>query len=173
MLKVKKVLWILIIFILAFTILNPSVFAKGKEGLAHVVEEHTQKIAQLEKAIKNLSGSNEDKEQLTPEVKQALLKEVGNIIKRMDDSNRPDGNAVDVMKYEIEEIEDEKTLKIYTEGSYDWTTVGVYDNPDGAGRSFARGIVFNFDGIAKMYGVDLKYEFYENGERITVFTNLN
>lgn len=166
MLKRKKVLWVTGAFVLAFSVLNPSVFAQGKEGLAHIVQEHTQQIAQLEEAIKNLGSSNRE-DSLSSEVKQALLKEAGIKINSHNEMNEPDGRGINVKDYQIEEKNGEVILKVYTEGSYGWT---IGEEGEGTGRNFARALVFNFDGIAKMYGVNLKYEFYENGERITVFT---
>jgi hypothetical protein len=56
---------------------------------------------------------------------------------------------------------------------YDWTNTKNSYGDDGLGRFFASNFVYNFDHIGKMYGVDLKYEFYQNGERISIFTNLN
>jgi hypothetical protein len=44
---------------------------------------------------------------------------------------------------------------------------------EGIGRDFAKTIIPYFDVIAKMYGVDdVHYEFYQNGQRITKFTNV-
>lgn len=182
MLKRKKIFLVVGAFVLTFSVLSPSVFAQGKEGLAHIVQEHTQKIEQLEEAIKNLSGSNSN-ESLPSEVKQALLKEASIEIKSYNAMTEPYGRGVNVIDYQIEEIKDEVILKVYTEGSNDWTINEEREAEEGegteaeagegAGRNFARALIFNFDEIAKIYGVNLKYEFYENGERITIFTDID
>lgn len=163
--------WLFLVVVgtlLAFVIFNPVVFAKGKEGLAHIVQEHSQRIAQLEELI--VSKDDSDNTLLSTEVKQALLKEVENKIISFNESAKPDGGDINITSYEIEENNNIKTLKIYVEGNYDWTG-DTYS--EGVGRNFARAFIFNFNHIAKMYGIDLNYEFYENNKRITVFTVVN
>ena len=167
MFKQKKVLWIALFLLVALTVLSPAALAKGKEGLAHIVQEHAERIEKLEKIV-NSSEQSAVSESLPPEVKEALLQEARATTDMMYESNVYDGRAVTITDIQLEEVDGEVTLKLYAEGTYDWT-----NSSDGIGRSFAYGMVANFDDIAKMYGENLKYEFYENGERITLFTEVN
>jgi len=164
--KKKKVLWIALFLVVALTVVSPSALAKGKEGLAHIVQEHAERIEQLEKLV-NSPDQSTVSESLSPEVKKALLKEARDTTDMMYELNVYDGRAVTITDIQLEEVAGEATLKLYAEGTYDWT-----DSRDGIGRNFAYGMVANFDDIGKMYGENLKYEFYENGERITLFTEL-
>lgn len=165
--KKKKILWIALFLVVALTVLSPSALAKGKEGLAHIVQEHAERIEQLENMV-NSSEPSTVPPALSPEVKKALLKEARATTDMMYELNVYDGRGVTVEDIQLEEVTEEVVLKIYTDGTYDWT-----NSTDGIGRSFSSGMVANFDHIAKMYGVNLKYEFYENGDRITLFTEVD
>ncbi|RKL69156.1 hypothetical protein CR203_03750 [Salipaludibacillus neizhouensis] len=166
--KKTKLLIVLFTFVFAFVLVNPNVFAQGKNGLAHLVQEHTEKIAQLEDAIQNISGSNSENEVLEGEVKEALLKEVTTRIDRS--SNTIDyetGEELNITDFKLDEVNGEVVLQFFLEGDYDWTfdSNGNYT----LARSFAQNFIFNFDPIPKMYGVDMNYEFYQNGEQVTIF----
>jgi hypothetical protein len=151
-----------------------NTFAQSKKHLAQMVMDHDMKIASLEEIISNLDSGSEN-ETLAPESKQALLKEVDNFIRSGIYTTQYDGEktvTLNVTNYEIKETNGKVVLQIFTEGNYDWTdTLDGYGNT-GIGRSFARNFIFNFDVISKMYGLEMHYEFYENGERIKVFTTL-
>lgn len=151
-----------------------NTFADSKKQLAQLVMEHEMKIASIEKIVSNL-GSNSGEETLTPETKQALLKEVENFIGNTSLTSQWDGEkevTLNITGYEIEETDGKVTLQILTDGDNEWTDkLDGYGNA-GIGRTFARNFIFNFDAISKMYGVEMNYEFYENGERIKVFTTL-
>ena len=165
--KKKKVLWVVLFLALAFWIFSPSALAKGKEGIAHIVQDHAERIEQLEEFLAN-SETTSNSETLSPEVKEALLQEARATTDEMYELNVYDGRAVTITDIQLEEVAGETTLKLFAEGTYDWT-----NSSNGIGRNFAYGMVANFDNIAKMYGENLKYEFYENGERITLFTELD
>lgn len=166
--KKKKVLWIAVVFILVFVSLNPTALANGKQGLAHIVQEHSERIANLEASIKNL-GSSTDETKLSSDVEEAILFEANQEIDMMNEMYSYDGKHINVTNTEIKNDNGDLIMKIYIEGSYDWTTA---ESPEGLGRNFARAFISNYDKLSKMYGVNLKYEFYENGERITTFIDV-
>lgn len=168
--KKRMILIMVSLFTVSLLLFNSSVLAQGKEGLAHIVQQHTEKIAKLELAIKSLGGEETQNEQLSEDVKEALLKEVELKVDSLTQYwTKEDFNLTE---YKLTEINGQAVLRFYTEGEHDWTNTPDASGAWGNGRKFAQNFIFNFDAIAKMYGVNLKYEFYENGEKITVFTEL-
>lgn len=82
---------------------------------------------------------------------------------------------MNVTQYEIKDIAGKITLQFFTEGDYDWSqkvveySKGTYLDY-GFGRWFAQSSINTFDSISKLYGIDLYYEFYQNGKKIRIFT---
>ncbi|QGQ46628.1 hypothetical protein [Metabacillus sediminilitoris] len=105
-----------------------------------------------------------------------MNKEVDNYINNRASTSHWDGEktvTLNITDYEIKETDGKVILQVFTEGSHDWTyTRDGYGNV-GIGRTFAYNLIWHFDATAKMYGVEMNYEFYENGERITLFTKIN
>lgn len=185
--KNKILVIVLVTVILGFGVFNPSVLAESKKQLAHLVMEHEFKIATLEELVKSLSADSrvESNENFTPEVKEALTKEVEirlpdfTTVWEYDAENDTEFlTNINVSHFELNEVNGKVTLQIYTEGQYDWKATVVETSKGkvasfGVGRDFAQNFIFNFDPIPKMYGIDLRYEFYQNGERIRLFINVD
>lgn len=183
--KTKILLLGICTLVLGLGLFNPNIFAESKKQLAQMVMEHEFKIANLEELVKNIgSGSgSEGNEEFTTEAKEVLVKEVERSLPNLDkylDPDDPAGNLlkINVTNFEIKEIQGNVTLQLFTEGDYEWQQT-IVEYPygrvinDGGGRQFAQNFIRYFDAIPKMYGIDLKYEFYQNGERIRLFTNLD
>lgn len=166
----RKIILLLIVLVCGFLVLNPVTLAKGKDGLAQIVQQHSTKIAELEKAIKNLSGSDSQDEALSEDVKKALLQEVEYRIELV--SELWNGQEFNLVEIKIVEEDGQPTMQFFTEGNYDWTSKPNTTDNWGVGRIFASTVVGTTEPLAKLYGVDLEYEFYENGKRITMFTEL-
>ncbi|WP_379970621.1 hypothetical protein [Ectobacillus sp. sgz5001026] len=146
---------------------SSNIFAESKKALEEIVMEHDTRINALEQKVNVSQGA------LSPEVKQDLVKEVGNAIKNAP-TKQWDGHQtiqLSIESYDIQEEKGKVTLKIFTSGNYNWTeTKDSYGN-EGIGRTFARNFIWNFDPIAKMYGVNnLYYEFYQNDVQIKSFS---
>ena len=150
-----------------------------KDELANAnttVSQQQTVIDSLKKEIADLkSSSSSSVETITPEVKAAILKAVANNIGQFTTYYQYDPNSpadllniikINVVKYDIKEINGKAVLQIYTEGNYDWTSA-PYGGQDGSGFSFARNFIFNCDPIFKTLGVNLNYEFYQNGEKVS------
>jgi hypothetical protein len=90
---------------------------------------------------------------------------------------------LNVTNYELIQKDGKVILQFFLEGDYDWSQKVIKPEVEGEepytytqfgeGRQFAQNFIFNFDPIPKMYGVNLNYEFYQNGERIRLFTDIN
>ncbi|MCM3725084.1 hypothetical protein M3226_05150 [Neobacillus cucumis] len=151
-----------------------------KDELANAnttISEQQTEIDSLKKEFADLkSSSSSSVETITPEEKASILKVVKNNIGNFTthyvyDPINPDPNNetivnIKVVKYDIKEIAGKEVLQIFTEGNYDWTSAASGQN-DGPGFSFARNFIFNCDPIFKTLGVNLDYEFYQNGEKVT------
>ncbi|WP_077619776.1 hypothetical protein [Bacillus sinesaloumensis] len=175
----KKTIIVLsmLVLVIGFSLLNSNVFADSKKGLSHLVMEHESKINLLEEIIKNIDLDSDVQEVLTPELKQSLIKEVENLLpdhRNFFNLETNENQHINITGYELQENKGKIILKIYTEGEYNWTELD--DNSTwemGPGRKLASGIVSRFNTISKMYGVEMGFEFYQNGERITNFVNLD
>lgn len=138
------------------------------------ISEQRTEIDSMKKEIADLQSSSAGSvETITPEVKAAVLKAVANNIGNFTTYYEWDPNTggllntlkINVVKYDIKEINGKEVLQIYTEGNYDWTTAS-HGGQDGSGFSFARNFIFNCDPIFKTLGANLNYEFYQNGEKV-------
>ncbi|MGG1397339.1 hypothetical protein ABE288_05840 [Bacillus salipaludis] len=175
--KKKILIFSICTFIVGLYLFNSSVFAESKKHLAQLVMEHEIKIANLEDMVKKLSLSSVSKgdEDFTPEVKKALLKEIEIRLQYnpviYDDPGY--GKKINITHYDIKKVNGIVTLQFFTEGDYDWgRTTRDYGADgvmlaNGSGRAFAMSVISNFDDIFKLYGFsNIRYEFYQNGERV-------
>jgi len=157
-------------FVLGVWFIQPNVFAESKKQLAHLVMEHDIKIGNLEKLVENLGSTAEKNEDSTPEVKEALLKEI-ELRFQYNASNL--GKGINITHYDLKDVNGTVTLQFFTEGDYDWGQTLEDYGIDGTllsygdGRIFANSVIGEFDRIFKLYGLShVKYEFYQNGERV-------
>ncbi|MEH7418659.1 hypothetical protein V7266_25690 [Neobacillus drentensis] len=160
---------------LLLCVFSTSIFAESKKQLEVLVMEHEMKIGSLEQTIKNLQTNSGQNQSISTEVKQALLSDLSGMIENFTTAYYEDKDVhVNVVKSDIVEKDGKIVLQIFTEGNYNWTSkwfVDSYGNVNsGPGYSFGRNLIYNFDSISKMYGVNLNYEFYQNGDRVN-FTN--
>jgi len=168
--KKKLVLVLISLFLASLIILSPSVLAQGKDGIAHLVQQHSVKIANLEKAIKALNKESTKKETVSKEVKKALLQEANDKVKVL--SELWNGTDFKVDDIKLKEVDGELVMQFYTTGKNDWTSKPNTTENWGVGRVFAGNFVGSFDSITLLYDVELKYEFYENGKQVKMFTSL-
>ena len=137
------------------------------------ISEQQTEIDSLRKEIAELKTSSSGSvETITPELKADILKVVANNIGQFTtiysyhgDPENVDIVKINVVNYEIKEINGKEVLRIYAEGNYDWTSA-TPGKSDGVGFSFARNFIFNCDPIFKTFGVNFHYEFYQNGEKV-------
>jgi hypothetical protein len=169
----KRIYFVTVVAIILLSWFSTTdILAESKKQLAQLVMEHEVRITSLEELIKNLDTRPEN-ETLEPETKQALTKEINTIVgygwSQWDGEKTVELNITD---HELIFVDGGIIVKVFTEGNHDWTdTLDGYGNT-GVGRSFARNFVPMVDVVAKMYGVNAIFEFYENGERIKSFTNI-
>jgi hypothetical protein len=181
--KKKMLLFTFCTLILGIVFINLNVSADSKKHLAQIVMEHESKIAILEDFIKNQESDPNSTELLTADVKQALLKEVEIKYPDFTRVSNYEGQMLhlNVKNFEIIQKDGQIVLQFFLEGDYDWSQKVINQEVEGEepytytqfgeGRQFAQNFIFNFDPIPKMYGVNLTYEFYQNGERIRLFTD--
>jgi hypothetical protein len=132
-----------------------------------IAQQQTE-IDTLKKEITNLKSSSPSSTgTITQEVKDALLKGVANHIGNFTTVYvDPTPVIIKVTSYDIKEIDGKVVLQIFTEGNYDWNQAANPGQSDGAGFNFAQNFIFNCDPIFKTYGVNMNYEFYQNGEKV-------
>lgn len=129
--------------------------------------EHEVKIAALEEAMKKLQ-SEQSNESVSEETLTALQREVEMTLPLYDDFwNDQIGNneKINITHYNVIDTNGEATVQVYLEGNYGWKQDenGTFE----AGRYLAYNFINRFNPIAEMYGVEVKYEFYQNGEPVS------
>lgn len=140
------------------------------------ISEQQTEIDSLKKEIADLKTSSSSSEETTsPEIKQALIKEVENRLSGFGYWDNATYKQVpyNITKVDVIERNGKLYLQIFTEGNYDWSQK-LYPNGngygpypyDGNGRTLAETMISTMDQVAKLYEVNLHYEFYQNGEKI-------
>ncbi|MGD6831851.1 hypothetical protein ACQCT5_06785 [Sutcliffiella halmapala] len=152
--------------LLGLGIMSSDAFAEGKQKLAHLVMEHEQKIAALEEAFQSLSPSSEN-EEIPQETLDALFSEVEITLFQFDDywdEEIGDNAKINITEYKVIDSNGEAIVQVFMEGNYGWKQDdnGMFE----PGRVLAYNFINNFHPFAEIYGVEVKYEFYQNGERV-------
>lgn len=153
--------------ILGAGILNPAVLADSKTKLAHLVMEHDMKIAALEESIKDL-GTGKQEAAVSEEMLAALYEEVEIILPRYTEfwnDKIQDMDKINVTNFNVIDSNGEVKVQIYIEGDYGWKQdeSGMFE----PGRFLAYNFINTFNVTAEIYGVDVIYEFYQDGERVS------
>ncbi|MEH6957239.1 hypothetical protein [Neobacillus drentensis] len=147
------------------------------------ISEQQAEIDVLKKEIADLksSSSPNTKETITPEQKEAIIKEIWARIPsfkyRVPVPGDPDHpgpeQQFNITKVDVVERNGKVYLQTFTEGDYDWgqKVIPVVENGSndvqfGTGRLFATNIIVIMDYVSDLYNVDLHYEFYQNGEKV-------
>jgi hypothetical protein len=159
------------LFILGLLVVNPTVFADSKAKLAHLVMEHESKIASLEQIVSSLALDDEgvsSEDKISDEVKTALTKEAELLLPRTTafwNEEIGDTDKINVTDVNVLDSNGDAVVQIYIEGDYGWKEDerGIFE----PGRFLAYNFINDFNVKADMYGVDVNYEFYQNGERVT------
>ncbi|MBM7618546.1 hypothetical protein JOC95_000388 [Bacillus tianshenii] len=152
--------------VLGLGIMTSDALAEGKQKLAHLVLEHEQKIAALEEAFQSLSPSSGNAE-IPQETLEALSREVEITLFQFDDywdEEIGDMAKININEYKVIDSNGEAIVQVFIEGNYGWKQddSGTFE----PGRVLAYNFINHFHPFAEIYGVEVNYEFYQNGERV-------
>ncbi|MDP4086265.1 MAG: hypothetical protein Q8934_16840 [Bacillota bacterium] len=80
--------------------------------------------------------------------------------------------VMNVTKYDVVEKDGNLVIQVFTDGNHDWTETRV-GGVQNIGREAAWDVILYCEPLTKLYGLhNVKYEFYQNGERVKVSTEL-
>lgn len=158
------------VMLLTFGLLNTNVFANSKQGIAHLVMEHEEKIKRLEELLKG--GSNDSpKETLTELQKEEILAQFNYYY-----ANPYEGIEVYKQIVDVKIVEDEMgyIFQVYLEGDVNWL-LDINDYKSSAeGYSLARNMTSHVKEFFHLYNghINVKVEFYDDGELVTSFVDM-
>jgi hypothetical protein len=165
----KKIGAIAVTILLSFGLLNPNVFADSKKQLAHLVMEHEEKIKKIEEILS--TGSNTSKATISDQHKTEIIGQFEHRYITWNEYEPPGSIYKKIVDYKISEDEYGYLFQVYFEGEIDWKLDLNDDKGYADGYGFARDMISDVTKSFNLYNgyVDVKFEFYDDGELVTSF----
>ncbi|WP_163539847.1 hypothetical protein [Gracilibacillus sp. YIM 98692] len=154
--------------LIVFSIGNPTVLAKAKNGVAHIVEELEERISKLEEEVANIETSSNGEEPLSEELQKDLLEHYEF---SLDNSTYFRGEKLlNIVNYGLVYENGANIFRVYLEGDYFWEQK-LDDYSHNQALHMATMLAGVINQTNTLYDVDVSLEIYDDGERVRDFAS--